>query len=592
MSDTQPPGTSSEYWFSTSLLPAEALTPENVSTLDDAGFVRLWSALMSARTAFAGALLLLHGTLSAFVRNVVPWVLALCAAYFVATMAVRWLAKPRPPGRRLDSQWFYTVGLDLLVIAILLFAHASELDYALLFTLPILISATLGSQRLAVGTAALATLLLLAYGVWGLTHDTVQRSSDLVQLALTCAGLVIIGWLTNLLAWRLMRQEVQASQSRAEAHMQTLVNNMVIEGLTDGVLVVDADSQVQTANLAARRMLFADRDILPHAFNLGDDPAWMQLAQMAQLTFIDGPISSVEVTLKYLDRPNSRLLVRTQSTPAQGRLMRPLCVMFMQDQRVTEARLRTEKLASMGRMSAAVAHEIRNPLAAISQANALLEEELENPSQKHLAAMVRQNAKRLDSIVNDILDVVRIEQNGGGGDSDGPMAEYIDLDAQVRAICTEWAAQHALGARLLLKLDAAGQPVRFKAEHLRRVLVNLLGNAARYASGAPSAIQIITRSVADGPVSLTVWSDSQQLESSVRRHLFEPFFSSESRSSGLGLFICRELCTQHGAEIAYERARRTQEGRLVDGNEFFVSFQRLRTADPQPAPEPPDSNRP
>ena len=74
---------------------------------------------------------------------------------------------------------------------------------------------------------------------------------------------------------------------------------------------------------------------------------------------------------------------------------------------------------------------------------------------------------------------------------------------------------------------------------------------------------------------LLVWSDGAPMEASVRRHLFEPFFSSESRSSGLGLFICRELCERHGATIAFERTPREQAGRAVDGNEFFVNFRRM-----------------
>src|SRR5665647_1539382 len=75
-----------------------------------------------------------------------------------------------------------------------------------------------------------------------------------------------------------------------------------------------------------------------------------------------------------------------------------------------------------------------------------------------------------------------------------------------------------------------------------------------------------------GQGTLSVWSDGQPMEQSVERHLFEPFFSSESRSSGLGLYICRELCEGHGAAIGYSRARRNLAGKPVDGNEFLVTL--------------------
>ena len=86
------------------------------------------------------------------------------------------------------------------------------------------------------------------------------------------------------------------------------------------------------------------------------------------------------------------------------------------------------------------------------------------------------------------------------------------------------------------------------------MLVNLLDNALRYASQQPGAIRVLTDLSSAGLPRLRVWSDGAPLDQGVQRHLFEPFFSSESRSSGLGLYICRELCERHGALIGYQRA--------------------------------------
>ena len=106
----------------------------------------------------------------------------------------------------------------------------------------------------------------------------------------------------------------------------------------------------------------------------------------------------------------------------------------------------------------------------------------------------------------------------------------------------------------------------------RNVLINLLDNARRYASGRAQAIQVSTRTTRAGHVVLGVWSDGQPMEPSVERHMFEPFFSSESRSTGLGLYICRELCEGQGATIGFERTRRTIDGVQVEGNEFLVTM--------------------
>ncbi len=98
-------------------------------------------------------------------------------------------------------------------------------------------------------------------------------------------------------------------------------------------------------------------------------------------------------------------------------------------------------------------------------------------------------------------------------------------------------------------------------------MINLLDNALRYTSTS-NAIEVATSLIAAGQARLSVWSDGQPLEKSVQSHLFEPFFSSESRSSGLGLYICRELCERYGATIGYQRKLRAG----IDGNEFFVMF--------------------
>ncbi|GAC1601854.1 MAG: hypothetical protein NVS3B2_05060 [Ramlibacter sp.] len=110
----------------------------------------------------------------------------------------------------------------------------------------------------------------------------------------------------------------------------------------------------------------------------------------------------------------------------------------------------------------------------------------------------------------------------------------------------------------------------FEADHLRRVLINLLDNASRYASAQPASIRVLTQHVGRES-SLRVWSDGPPLEATVRQHLFEPFFSSESRSSGLGLYICRELCERHGAQIGYRRGIGPGAAPR-QGNEFFVVF--------------------
>ena len=148
------------------------------------------------------------------------------------------------------------------------------------------------------------------------------------------------------------------------------------------------------------------------------------------------------------------------------------------------------------------------------------------------------------------------------------------LDATVAQICHDWQGQDPTQRRAMVTLDAGATQVEFDAEHLRRVLVNLLDNAMRYRGQDDDSLTITTRTLPSGQASLQVWSDGAPMDKSVERHLFEPFFSSESRSSGLGLYICRELCQRHGASISYQRLTCPTLRGDRGGNAFTVGFRR------------------
>jgi two-component system sensor histidine kinase PilS (NtrC family) len=541
------------------------------STLEmigDTPFIRLWRGFMTARVTIALVFLAVLSTLHMLVGNalgVSNWLLWLCAAYLAATLVVRIFTQPQPPGSAFDPQWVSTIGVDLVAFSTLQFLQAGNINYGPLFALPVLMAAVLGSSLLALGTAAGVTLLLLAEA-WVVAMQAPQEmASRFLQAGLTGSGYFAVAVLVNQLAARLGREEEASRQGRQAARVQAQVNELVIENLGDGVLVVGADGRVRTANPAGRKQLGEGNVPARGAFMLTGQRHWQPLADLALRTFTSGSAQRAELAIDDGVGSPRRVQVRTRLTAAHDDPAQSLCVMFLQDLRELEARLRTEKLAAMGRMSAAVAHEIRNPLAAIAQANALLDEDLTEPGQRQLSGLVRQNAQRLAQIVDEILNISRVQHKGPA-----VAALKLGLDDAVQVACADWSRQAGVGEQLQLSLACAGILVAFEADHLRRVLINLLDNAARYASPQAGSIRVVTQRI--GPEStLRVWSDGAPLESGVREHLIEPFFSSESRSSGLGLYICRELCDRHGAQMGYRRGIGPAGGDR-EGNEFFVVF--------------------
>lgn len=547
--------------------------PLPVAPPETSPFQRLWRGFMLARIGIGVTLLvLLTGLMVGGVIPVSVWQLALCATYLAAAVVVRMFTRPAPPGRTFDPQWVFTIGIDLMAFSTLHFLQAGGLNYSPLFALPVLTASVLGSALLALGTAAGVTLLFLVDG-WLQTLELADHASRMVQAGLTGAGYFVVALLANQLALRLAREEQAARRSLSAARTQAHVNEVVIETLSDGVLVVGSDLRIHAANPSARTLIGWQAREAPASLALVSRPGWKPLAALALRTFVDSTAQNAELAVELTPGERLHLRVRTRLTPPQDAYAEALCVMFLQDLREAEAQLRTEKLAAMGRMSAAVAHEIRNPLAAITQANSLLAEELADPAQQKLTTLVRKNSQRLSQIVEEILNLARVQQ---------PAADWLELDQVVELMATEWERQTGAGQRLGLQLESAPAWAAFDGEHLRRILVNLLDNALRYATARSGSI-IVATDMAGDQARLQVWSDGAPLDASVQRHLFEPFFSSESRSSGLGLYICRELCDRHRAVIAYARAL-APDGSGREGNAFSVTFRTRTTVVPDGTP--------
>jgi two-component system sensor histidine kinase PilS (NtrC family) len=462
----------------------------------------------------------------------------------------------------------------------LLIADGS-LNFAALLVLPVLMAGVLTSRLLALATAAAAALMLLVVA-WYSTGSGPGGAVQITQSGLAGMGFFVIALLSSELSSRLAREEIAARGSMELARQQAQLNRLVIEEMADGVLVVDRDLRVRATNPAARGLL-SSRGLGPAApFQLQGRAEWASLSAAVKraLTEAYWPEAGADVVLNFGAGDTRTLRMRVRFTrrrsmqQGQG-ATEQFCVLLLEDVRTAQARLRQEKLAAMGRVSAGIAHEIRNPLAAIAQANALLLEDALPEAQQRLARMVADNVERLKRIVDEVMEVAP---------GIVPSPSVIDATAEVAAAATEWArtAGLELGPGSRLHLDLPAQPLRvvFDAEHLRRVLVNLLDNAKRHCSDAPGAMGVRLALRDEGSVLLRVDSDGPPIAQEVERYLFEPFFSTRSRGSGLGLYICRELCERYGASIEY-RLRPDRQRNL-----FLVTMRRESALPAEPRATP------
>ena len=551
-------------------------------------FERIYRTFIAARMALGMALLVAIGLAGLLGPPPSLAVVAVSLVYAALTLGM-WLwprlqrsAAPRVLVRLRGGQWLATIGTDLFCFTALhLLAPGSNLNYVALLVLPVLMAGVLTPRPMALATAAIVALELLGTAWLSVLAGGADGAQSLTQAGLAGSGFFVITVLAGELAGRLAREELAARGSLELARQQAQLNRLVIEEMQDGVLVVDRRGRVRTANPSARKLLVATGMSRPAPFQLRGVGAFDALVKAVERAFAEAtwPEAGRDVVLQFTpgsmtDLGQQRTLrVRVRFTrKREPTSAEEYCVLFLEDVRSMQARSRQEKLAAMGRVSAGIAHEIRNPLAAISQANALLFEDATDPGQLRLMRMVNDNVERLKRIVDDVMEVAP------GTVHD---ASVIDANTLVAATASEWAhaAGVGLGDHSLLRVELPAEPlgVLFDAEHLRRVLVNLLDNALRHASKAPGAIHLRLDSRHEGQAFLSIASDGAPIPPDVEPYLFEPFFSTRSRGTGLGLYICRELCERYGASIDY-RLREAGEARR---NEFFVDMQRRALDTPQ-----------
>jgi two-component system sensor histidine kinase PilS (NtrC family) len=478
-----------------------------------------------------------------------------CAVYLVLAVLF-WLAALRWR-HRFRWQLGAQVALDISFISLLyLDAGGLRSGIAILYLFPLAGAAVLAPLLLALFSASVVSLFILGDNLYRLLTGAPDR--PLVLAGLYGAAFFAVVLVVSRMAAKLIRQEELALERGNALAIQQAINRLVIADMGDGILVAGRDGVVLTVNPAAQKML--GLATTASSFKLSDTPGLQPVAQAYDDWLKDPMRSAAFVTVKPYSahmlnaQPGvlaawsgrrdmaAHLKLRFATVDTSG-LEAERSVIFLQDVTAIENQAQELKLASMGRLTASIAHEVRNPLSAIGHATGLLSEDLQLPVHVRLLKIVSDNVARVDRMVEDILKLSRKAQVQ---EAAMPLAPFL---AELKA---EFSELHALEDGVLTLADAGTAAVRFDPLHLREVLFNLLSNAVRYASGKPACIRIFVVRERSARMELHVQDDGAAISPDVRAHLFEPFYTTSSKGTGLGLYLARELCLNNGALLDYE----------------------------------------
>lgn len=488
-------------------------------------YFNLYRFVLAALLFVAAAGTPLQGAV--FVAAVSKWHVALTGGYLLLTLlSVMSLHRVR---RHFNIQLTAQVLLDVFVLTALMYAGGGlRSGFGWLLLVSLAGAGLVGQGRLVLFFAAVATLAVLV------SEFFLALRNEFDSVGFFQAGLLSLGFFATAISGRLLARRVLANEELARQRgvalrNQMLVSQRVIEEMQDGILVVSQDALVRQHNPRAEALLGVSDGsasaLAMYSPALADSfRAWQAGATAEPEPFRVAP---------------SGLTLRARFVPTESSEHDVL--VFLEDMGRVQQRAQQLKLAALGRLTANIAHEIRNPLSAISHAGELLLEELRGSAQERLLTIVRDNTQRLDRIVRDVLEL---------GRRDRAHPEAIDLALLLPLFREEFAVKEQIDPEVVSLDLGAGGVVCFDRSHLHQVLWNLMGNALRHSRRQAGSLTLrLRRGRGVAGVELHVVDDGAGVPDELREHVFEPFFTTHSRGTGLGLYIARELCEANGARL-------------------------------------------
>jgi two-component system, NtrC family, sensor histidine kinase PilS len=488
---------------------------------------------------------------------------ATCVAYLAVGMLAIWLLKRRWPDFRRVG--YLPIVADGVLLSLLAYASGGvESGLAVLALVPLGCIALMSSMRVALLIASLASIGLLAQ----------QGAVVLVGKASVLGGIAHAGYYGitfflvtaagAALGGRLRETEALVRQREVDLANLAELSEYIVHHLRESIVVVDSADRIRLINESARLILgggAAPGDLLGEV-----SPRLLYLVERWR-QHPEGAAALQPATLVAADGTRE---VEAHFAPL-GRQRPPAVLVFLEDLAMLASKVQQTKLAALGRLSASIAHEIRNPVGAMSHAAQLLGE---SPSlaeeDRRLTEIMRHHAQRVSQIITNVLQLSRKE---------AVHPERLMLRSWLQGFVQELTSTLQVPASRVRVVEVGTAPaeaadveVRVDPSHLHQVVWNLCENAVRIGddAGAGEAVELrIGRMGGGGRPFLEVADRGPGVDDAAAERLFEPFFTQRRGGTGLGLFIARELAQCNGATLLFEP-------RAGGGSVFRVIF-----ADPQ-----------
>ena len=388
--------------------------------------------------------------------------------------------------------------------------------------------------------AALATFALLGEQLYsqlsGATADANYPAAGIVSAIIFAMALA-----TRPLGRRIQASEALALQRGVDLRNLSQLNEYIVQHLRESIIVIDANDEVRLSNTSASQLLGASQQVSGMPLRNVFEP----LADYIKDWRLDQDLSSHPEFTVISTTNNLPVTAHLASLGIDGERAGPVMV-FLEDTSLMNERVQQSKLASLGRLSASIAHEIRNPVGAMSHAAQLLAEaDSISEDDLRLTEIIKTHSSRVSHIIDNMLQLSRRETS---------RPERVELKSWLAEFADEFSRTLELQeGEFSIAEIAENLEVRMDRSHLRQVLWNLCDNAVKYASETGGIMVEIEvgRMQGQGRPYVDVLDHGLGVDSSTAEKMFEPFYTERTGGTGLGLYISRELCELNRATLLY-----------------------------------------
>jgi len=485
-----------------------------------------------------------EGTLGSARPELFDWT---CVVYFAMGVAIVVGGRRLLPNLRATTFMHATV--DAAAISLLMFSSGgASSGLGILLVVPVGAMALLADSRDAFVLASLATLMLLLQQVGA------HLTGGAPPTDYTAAGILgAIVFLVALLAWpvarRLRDSEATVRRQQVDLANMAQLSQYIVQHLRESIVVVDHENRIRLINESAAKLL-GDARAFPGALLGEASPQLLYLLETwrARISGATSPSHTfVAADGGHVIQPHFASLGGSEPSPV---------IVFLEDTELLAAKIQQSKLAGLGRLSASIAHEIRNPVGAMSHAAQLLAESASlSDEDKRLTEIVRTNGDRVRQIIENVMAMARRENS---------RPERLILANWLAGFRDEFCATMQIApTRLAISTLLGDVEVQVDPSQLRQIVWNLCENAVKYAAngGESDIIELrVGRLASTARPFLEVADRGPGIAVQHRERIFEPFFTGNERGTGLGLFLARELAQTNGATLLYEP--RTSGGSL------------------------------